>query len=136
MHVCFSQSVSVRISMHPYKLVRILPEHCLLYIFRLVQVFCGVLVSDTYWNSLLYLSFFKSRMLWIILVQLCLVASRIFYWLFCFVFVLLFCSWFKTGQSEKVEGMMFRPNTQTENNVQENNFSLNKLISLLRLRAR
>ena len=29
----------------------------------------------------------------------------------------------KTGRIEKVEGMTYRPNAQTENNVQENNFA-------------
>ena len=37
---------------------------------------------------------------------------------------------YKTGQIENLEGMTYRPNTETENKVQENNFSLIELISL------
>ena len=39
----------------------------------------------------------------------------------------------KTGLSENLEGMTYRPNTQTENKVQENKFSLVELISFSRL---
>ena len=37
---------------------------------------------------------------------------------------------FKTGRSENLERRPHRSNTQTENNVQEDNFSLIKIISL------
>ena len=37
----------------------------------------------------------------------------------------------KTGLSEKVEGMTYRPNTQTENKVWEDNFALRSSLNTI-----